>query len=127
LIQKRANHIISMPGRWDQSAAGHVDAGEYYATAAKRELMEEMGIENTALVERGRLFSDERDEPDKIKKRFSMLYTGTYNGEAKPNAEEVSEVRWIGQEELGAWMEARPDDFTQGFIENFKYLQSLGN
>jgi len=25
LIQKRADNISSLPGRWDQSAAGHVD------------------------------------------------------------------------------------------------------
>ena len=32
-------------GKWSYSAAGHVDAGEDYPTAALRELKEELGID----------------------------------------------------------------------------------
>ena len=34
LIQKRSDNCVSLPGRWDQSAAGHVDEGETYLEAA---------------------------------------------------------------------------------------------
>ncbi len=125
LIQKRADGLSSLPGRWDQSAAGHVDAGEDYATAAKRELIEEMGVENIEFVEEGKLFTDEKDESEKTKKRFNMLYTCTYDGAIQPNAEEVSEVRWINPNELDMWMNERPQDFTAGFIRNFKHLMTI--
>ena len=127
LIQKRADHIASLPGKWDQSAAGHVDAGEDYAIAARRELSEEIGVKDVDLIEKGKLFTDERDETDKIKKRFNMLYTGTYDEKILPNAEEISETRWIHPKELSAWMNKQPNDFTAGFVKNFKYLQNLGN
>src|SRR3989338_4643482 len=76
LITKRGDNLSSLPGRWDQSAAGHVDEGEDYPTAAKRELEEEVGVKNIELIEKGKFFTDETDETGKIKKRFSMLYTG---------------------------------------------------
>ncbi|HEY0010571.1 MAG TPA: NUDIX domain-containing protein [Candidatus Paceibacterota bacterium] len=125
LIQKRADHIQSLPGRWDQSAAGHVDAGEDYHTAAERELLEEVGVRGVTLTELGKIYSDETDEPEKMKKRFSTIFTGSHDGEITPNAEEVSEARWIAPEELREWMDTRPNDFTQGFVNSFKYLQSI--
>ena len=45
LLQKRSQTMLSYPGLWDQSAAGHVDIGEAYKDAAKRELYEELGLE----------------------------------------------------------------------------------
>src|SRR3989338_1117236 len=112
LITKRGDNLSSLPGRWDQSAAGHVDEGEDYPTAAKRELEEEVGVKNIELIEKGKFFTDETDETGKIKKRFSMLYTGNYDGEVKPSPREVSKIRWIDPKELNTWMEERPIEFT---------------
>ena len=45
LMQKRSDQKDSYPGCYDISAAGHVPAGEGYLAAARRELLEELGIE----------------------------------------------------------------------------------
>ncbi|OGI90568.1 hypothetical protein A2911_01575 [Candidatus Nomurabacteria bacterium RIFCSPLOWO2_01_FULL_40_15] len=124
LSQKGGDNLSSLPGRWDQSAAGHVDEGEDYPTAAKREL-EEVGVKNVELIEKGKFFTDETDETGKIKKRFSMLYTGKYDGEVKSSPREVSKIQWIDPKELNAWMDEKPNEFTTGFIKNFKHLQNL--
>ncbi|MBS3116158.1 NUDIX domain-containing protein [Candidatus Woesearchaeota archaeon] len=39
-LQKRSQKVRIYPGRWDSSATGHVDPGEDYTKAAKRELEE---------------------------------------------------------------------------------------
>ncbi len=44
-LQKRSQNKDENPGYWDTSAAGHVNAGEDYLTCAKRELGEELGIQ----------------------------------------------------------------------------------
>lgn len=44
LLQKRAMNKATEPGKWDLSAAGHVDAGETSEEAAIRETYEEIGI-----------------------------------------------------------------------------------
>ena len=43
-LQKRTLIKREHPGRWDSSASGHVLKGEPYGDAAKRELIEELGI-----------------------------------------------------------------------------------
>jgi len=118
LIQKRSPNSPSLPNRWDQSAAGHVDEGEDYATAASRELKEEVGID-APLKEKLKFYSEETDEP-KVKKRFNVLYVGAYDGEVKIDNQEVSDVQWIMPDELESWMRRSPDEFTQGFIKCFQ-------
>jgi len=44
LLQRRAFKKDSWPGRWDISAAGHVEAGSSAIDAAQRELGEELGL-----------------------------------------------------------------------------------
>lgn len=44
LFQKRSADRESFPGTWDVSSAGHVSSGESPVEAAKKELLEELGI-----------------------------------------------------------------------------------
>lgn len=121
LIQKRSDFLASMPGRWDQSAGGHVDEGEDYDVAALRELMEEIGVFSVSLKKISKYFSNDTEEDkNKIKKRFNTLYTVIYDGDIKPNIEEVSEVKWIKPEDLKKWMDDKPSAFTKGFIDAFR-------
>ncbi len=118
LIQKRSANI-SLPNLWDQSAAGHVDPGEDYMSAAERELREETGIQNVPLRELVKYYAEETDQ-GVTAKRFSTLYVGTYDGDVHTTPEEVAELRWITPDELAAWMREKPQDFTQGFIKCFE-------
>ena len=43
-LQKRSLSKDEQPGKWDSSAAGHVDSGETYLECASREIEEELGI-----------------------------------------------------------------------------------
>jgi isopentenyldiphosphate isomerase len=43
-LQKRSLSKDEQPGKWDSSAAGHVDSGEAYLDCACREIGEELGI-----------------------------------------------------------------------------------
>ena len=45
LLQKRSQKKDIQPGKWDTAVGGHVAAGESVETAARRELLEELGIE----------------------------------------------------------------------------------
>lgn len=48
-IEKRGQSVDTHPGCYDSSAAGHVRKGESYDDAARRETIEELGIENLEL------------------------------------------------------------------------------
>ena len=45
LLQQRSKKDLWQPGLWTISSTGHVGRGETYAAAAKRELLEELGLE----------------------------------------------------------------------------------
>lgn len=119
LLQKRSLLKDVHPGDWDSSVAGHVDAGEDYATAAMRELEEEMGI----VV----------DEPPQALRHIQpcegtgwehvKLYRVPYSGPIAYPAAEIEAALWFPLEEVEAWLEARPGDFATGFIECWKALK----
>ncbi|MHB1864722.1 MAG: NUDIX hydrolase [Candidatus Saccharimonadales bacterium] len=128
LIQKRSATHLSLPGKWDQTAAGHVDAGEDYEKAAYRELKEEMGIDGVTLVRVKSYYSEESDETQ-LKKRFNTLFAGDYDGPVNIDHHEVSAFRWVTIEELDQEMTNHPSIFTEGAINAFreyiKYKASL--
>ncbi len=45
LLQKRALTMSAFPGLWDFSATGHVSSGETAVEAAKKETLEEIGLD----------------------------------------------------------------------------------
>jgi isopentenyldiphosphate isomerase len=49
-LQKRSRSKVVQPGKWDSSVGGHVNAGESYETAARREMEEELGVTGVALA-----------------------------------------------------------------------------
>lgn len=115
LLQKRAEHIIASPGKWDHSVGGHVDEGESYEEAVRREMHEEIGVQNVPLVEVTKYYRDETDG-ERIKKRFNVLYTGVYDGAINFDPGEVQDVQWVTPSALETWMAERPQDFTRGCI-----------
>lgn len=120
LVQKRSAYI-SVPNKWDQSAAGYVDEGEDYQTAALRELQEEVGITGVQLKEAAKFYTEETDEKA-IKKRFNMLYSTMYDGKISIDEHEVAEYKWLQLAELERWMQEKPHDFTQGFIQTYRHF-----
>jgi len=73
LVQKRSAQKELFPGRWDNSAAGHVDAGESYEQAALRELNEELGLKGVELEKLGDYYVDVTDDWRRMK-RFTRSY-----------------------------------------------------
>lgn len=125
LIQKRSKRV-KLSGRWDQSAAGHVDEGEDYLTAAIREASEEVGLRGASMTEVGKFYTEEKDEAV-VKKRFNTLFTCVFDGELEQDNDEVSEIKWIDLDDLVTWMHDKPSDFTDGFIKTYHFYQTQIN
>ena len=121
LLQKRGPNV-SVPNKWDDSTAGHVDEGEDYLETAHRELAEEMGIKNVVLTKVAKYYTERFDPNDSriVGRRFNTLYTTVYDGEVTPDPEEVAGAQWINLPELEKWLAERPDDFADGFKSAFK-------
>jgi 16S rRNA (adenine1518-N6/adenine1519-N6)-dimethyltransferase len=116
LLQKRSLLKDLCPGLWDSSVSGHLDAGEDYATAAVRELEEEMGI---------RLES----APEEVARIAPCVETGwehvrlfrvKYDGALRFPSAEIDAAMWFPVGEINAWIANRPEDFASGFLACWK-------
>jgi len=110
-------------GLLDNSVGGHVDGGEDYPTAAKREGEEELGLHGVELHELATsMYSDEG--------RYAHMF-GLYECQPKgwefvPN-DEVEQIIPMTLEEIVEQMNADPMRFTAGFIRTMRaYIDIKG-
>ena len=103
LVHRRSTGKDLWPGRWDLAAGGVVGAGESYATAAERELGEELGIRDVALRHLGGgTYVD--DDVAEIACCFEVVHDGPFTFDDG----EVTEVRWVDADELDRLMAGEP-------------------
>lgn len=117
LLQKRSDSVATYPNCWDHSAAGHVDAGESYMEAAKRELAEEIGIKNVELKEIARYYTQNKTKKGSIR-RFNAVYKGLFNAtptDIEPS--EVTEVKWFTLQQIKELIQSEPDTVTDGLVD----------
>jgi 16S rRNA (adenine1518-N6/adenine1519-N6)-dimethyltransferase len=105
------------PGLWASSVSGHVDSGEDYATAAVRELDEEMGITGTGVEEIGRIQPCVATGWEHVR-----VYRAHYDGSLKYPSAEIESALWFPVGEVEAWIKNQPGDFASGFLECYQLL-----
>ena len=115
-IQRRSMSKDLYPGYCTGSATGHVDYGEDYDEAAKRELKEELGID-APLQRLGKVKSFSEDEQE-----ISVLYICRYNGPFKFNRKEIVEGVFLSIEDIKRSLETGERKFAYGFEVAFKEL-----
>lgn len=114
LIHKRSATKEEFPSVWTSSCSGHVSAGETYDETAPREMFEELGIE--AEVTRVRKF----DACPETSCEFTVLYTATSDAQILPDAQEMTEIRWMTPQDIEEWTRRAPHDFSPAFLLLFK-------
>lgn len=115
LLQRRSSRMVIFPDTWDSSAAGHVDEGMTYSSAALQEAAEELGVTHVGLAEIGSLFTPMKYEW-RIMNQFSKVYRLKYT-EGLPitsDEHEVSELRWFSIAEAKQLARKEPERMTPG-------------
>jgi isopentenyldiphosphate isomerase len=97
LLQKRARHKDIQPGRWDTAVGGHLQPGEDWAAAARRELAEELGLEQPAPALEFLFFRRIRNE---VESEDVAVFALCHAGPFSPPPEEIDEVRFWTPAEL---------------------------
>ncbi len=120
-LQRRSERKDTAPLKWVSSCSGHVDAGEDYEEAARRELEEEIGVPGAEV---------ELTELDRVKavpqtgNEFVRVYTVTgFEGELTLDPEEISEGRWAQPAEVDQWVADSPGDFSDSFLYLWERLR----
>jgi mevalonate kinase len=89
LLLKRSKTKDLGAGLWDVSIGGHVNKNESYEDAAKREMMEEVGIDSPLVFHSKKIFSNTEET------EMQALFTTTYDGPFKMNQEEIEDSMLI--------------------------------
>ncbi|MBP9913173.1 MAG: NUDIX domain-containing protein [Opitutaceae bacterium] len=110
-LQKRSMSKDVSPGLWTLSCSGHVDAGEDYDTAARRELSEELGWWRPQPPARW-LRVEASVETDW---EFSWIYRMTAEGPFTLHPGEIETGEWTAIAALNRRMVAQPEIYCPGF------------
>ncbi|HVE16265.1 MAG TPA: 16S rRNA (adenine(1518)-N(6)/adenine(1519)-N(6))-dimethyltransferase RsmA [Chthoniobacterales bacterium] len=122
-LQRRSIWKDRSPGKWDSSTAGHVDAGETYEQAARRELMEEIAVEVGELIPVCKLGCGPETGWE-----FLQIYRATHEGPFRFAALEVEGGLFMSVAQVSDWLARNPRDFTPVFQMAFpKVLAALSS
>jgi isopentenyl-diphosphate delta-isomerase len=116
-VQKRAMAKDEFPGCYDSSAAGHLNLGEDYFSAAHRELKEELGIDATLKKVADIPASQETGW------EFASFYSAVSDDAIKLNLDEIEEGRFYPLEEIKKRMLSDGDTFTPAVKMLFEIYQ----
>ena len=117
LLVKRAQDPFK--GKW-ALPGGFVRIHESIDNAAKRELLEECGVE----CDLKKLSVHYQDFPEKGKllRYFVGMYLGKYAGDIQLN-EEATEFKRMSVFEIQKRIEEDPNQFTPGFVKDFELIK----
>lgn len=119
LLQKRSMKMDLNPGKWTISASGHPASGDTYEEAAKRELLEELGIKKKL-----KFLFDFNNYSAQQKEKIRVFIT-QYGGSFKIDPEEVEKIKFFTIAEIKDMIDKNKDNFTPGFLKLFKkYLKN---
>ena len=114
-LQKRSMTKDIQPGKWDTAVGGHIDYGETVEEALRREVREELGI--TAFTPQ---FITRYVFESTIEKELVNTFRTIYNGEIKPDTEELDGGRFWSLEEIMSNL--GQNVFSPNFEQEFKRL-----
>ncbi len=115
LLQKRSKTKDLFPGYFTTSASGHVGKGESYEDAARREMMEEIGVD-VPLTFVSKMLLEMNNETE-----IDALFSASYDGPFKINKKEVNNVSFISPDKIRILQ----DKLTTTAIACFKQLGIL--
>jgi len=115
LIHKRSASKEEFPSVWTSSCSGHVSSGDGYPETARRELLEELGIE-TDLRELQKFAACPETSME-----FTMLYSGVWNCSVRPDSHEITDICWLTPLQISDWIVKAPQDFSPVFLLLFRW------
>lgn len=108
------------PGKWGTAVSGTVAAGETYEANVRREIAEEIGINDIALRLGPKQYID-----DGKHRLFCQWFLAQVNKDEVPirfQEEEIEAIKWVDISTLVADVQAHPDRYTTLAEESLKLL-----
>ncbi|MBD3279266.1 MAG: isopentenyl-diphosphate Delta-isomerase [Candidatus Pacebacteria bacterium] len=131
LIQRRSHKKIVGAKQWANTVCGNVRPNETYQECAYRRLREELGITQAKIQPIYKFQYQLKCNDQFSEHELDQVFVGFYQGEVKPNPDEVSDYAWeelnlaqlVNKYDLAPWFELMLNDWQlqqklQGFLSN---------
>jgi len=112
LLQRRSETKYHSAGLWANTCCGHPRPGESVGDAARRRLVDEMGIEGCGLTRVTEFLYFAELDGGLVEHELDHVLIGRWTGPTNPDPGEVAETRWIDRELLFEELAAEPDRYT---------------
>ena len=121
LLQKRASSKYHSGGLWTNTCCSHPREGEDTLDAAKRRLIEEMGIDTSLRKVHDFIYKAELDN-DLTEHEFDHVLYGIYNEDPIINKDEADDFKWIDMDSLNEDIKTNGNNYTIWFKIAFEYF-----
>ena len=121
LLQKRASSKYHSGGLWTNTCCSHPREGEEILDAAKRRLIEEMGIDTSLRKVHDFIYKAELDN-DLTEHEFDHVLYGIYNEDPIINEDEADDFKWIDMDSLNEDIKTNGNNYTIWFKIAFEYF-----
>jgi len=121
LLQKRANHKYHSGGLWTNTCCSHPRPNETSLAAAKRRLLEEMGIHSHPSFAYKFIYKTALDN-QLVEHEYDHVYITTSNDKPMLNPDEATDFKYVSIDKLKTEIDNNPDDYTVWFkiiMENY--------
>ncbi|MBR9682780.1 MAG: isopentenyl-diphosphate Delta-isomerase [Candidatus Aenigmarchaeota archaeon] len=115
LLQLRSKKKYHFGDLWTNTCCSHQRKGEILEQSVHRRLQEEFGFD-TGVKEVYKFIYKSTDENSGLTEHeYDHVFIGTFDGEPKPNPEEIDEYKWVILEELEKDVKEHPENYTPWF------------
>jgi isopentenyl-diphosphate delta-isomerase len=115
LITKRTETKPTWPGVWSNAVCSHPYPKETYQKSAERRIYEELGIRTPLKEIFSFVYKAEMDNKIWGEHELDHVFIGRYEGDLKPNFDEISEFRWVKISDLESSVIKNPQKYTPWF------------
>lgn len=123
LLQQRSASKPLWPLYWANSCCSHPRRGETEAEAAKRRVLEELGLD--AELEYVYTFTYHAKYEDKGSEHETCsVFLGRARGEVATNENEIAAIRWLSAEEVDAALASAPERYSPWLKMEWARLRS---
>ncbi len=118
ILQVRDSKRDKYPGVYDISVSGHVESGETFDEAMKREAEDEMGISEPRPEKIAKIRMNYGDVNDNM---VSVIYKLQYDGKVSFGKDEITAIEFVHVEELKKLVMESPGKFAPFACEILKW------
>lgn len=128
LLQQRAEDKYHSPGLWTNACCTHPFIGEDYEDAAKRRLIEEMGMDIKGDLKHELDFTYYAKLNDNLyEHEYDRLFSLVSDEKPIPNPIEVKDWKYISYKELKKDIRDNPENYTEWFKIIFTKISDKEN